>query len=90
MGVTLLVLGIMAIVAVATVKEYLKQKDYEKAREEAAALKAADTFKEEERLVEVQTPTVILEPVAEAPKTEKPKRKYYHKKKASKPKKTSK
>ena len=90
MGVTILVLGIMAIVAVATVKEYFKQKDYEKAREEAAALKTAETFKEEERLVEAQTLAIALEPVAEAPKPDKPKRKYYHKKKASKPKKTSK
>ena len=101
MGVTLIVLGIIAIVTIATVKEYLKQKDYEKAREEAAALKVVEVFKEEERLVETQPSPLAIEnpvdykttdpdPAAEAPKKEKPKRKYNTKKKASKPKKATK
>ena len=94
MGVTLLVLAIAAIVTVATVKEYLKQKEHDEAQKNAETLEA---FKEEERLFEAQvteelakiTPEpVVLEtytsdPAPDIVASPKPKKKYYHKKKSA-------
>lgn len=91
MGVTLLILGIALVVTIATVKEYMKQKDYEEAKK---LEKHAEAFREEERLFEAQVSeelakipveSVILEtnPPQDTVAPHKPKKKYYRKKKST-------
>ena len=89
MGITLLVLAIIAIIVGVSVKEYLQNKEVQKEIEEKQAqieLKASEQFVQEEAIAvqqPVETPPVVeqvkvvAEPVEALAVKTKPKKRYY-------------